>query len=298
MAKQGKVPRNKRKRLTEAQKRRNRVVKAIGRWNAKREKGSRLDRKGFWATYREVTAQYANTTEAVKAVRQGRFALSGKSVKGKAGAKGKAPKRPVRSRGNAPSTLRDVICWWDLETSLRQSDNESVLTRRGVVDWGKLGGFFEDDDLIILKFSDYGPNVPDYAFEWKDVTGIVTKLQGDTALAQAVSQYTSKGGQTSLSKIGSPQACFALNEDETLFSEGVFFFDLDAEAGSKGGAGGGARFEEDVPIPQSKIEEQVDAMTEEEVREMMSRMGYDVSKKKEDKKPAKKSTKRKGKKKK
>ena len=70
------------------------------------------------------------------------------------------------------------------------------------------------------------------------------------------------------------------------------------KAGSKGGAGGGARFEEDIPIPQSKIEEQVDAMTEEEVREMMSRMGYDVSKKKEDKKPAKKSTKRKGKKKK
>ena len=104
MSKRGKVSKSKRKGLTTAQKRRGRIVSAIGRWNKKREKGSRLDRKQFWEVYREINEAFPNTTEAVKAVRQGRFALSGKSVKGKAGAKG--PKRPIRNIGNTPWTWR------------------------------------------------------------------------------------------------------------------------------------------------------------------------------------------------
>ena len=104
MSKRGKVSKSKRKGLTTAQKRRGRIVSAIGRWNKKREKGSRLDRKQFWEVYREINEAFPNTTEAVKAVRQGRFALSGKSVKGKAGAKG--PKRPARNIGNTPWTWR------------------------------------------------------------------------------------------------------------------------------------------------------------------------------------------------
>ena len=56
--------------------------------------------------------------QAVKAVRQGRFALSGKSVKGKAGAKG--PQRPVRNKENTDWTwsVREWLgglwmrLWW------------------------------------------------------------------------------------------------------------------------------------------------------------------------------------------
>ena len=104
MSKQGKVSKSKRKGLTASQKRRGRIVSAIGRWNKKRGKGSRLNRKEFWEVYREVSAKYPNTTEAVKAIRQGKFSMSGKSVKGKAG--GRGPKRPTRTKENTPWTWR------------------------------------------------------------------------------------------------------------------------------------------------------------------------------------------------
>ena len=97
MSKRGKVSSVKRKRLTEAQKRRKRIVGAISRWNRKQGKGKRLNRKAFWETYREVSSNYGNTTEAVRAIRQGRFSLSGLSVKGRAsGTGGKKGKRPRR----------------------------------------------------------------------------------------------------------------------------------------------------------------------------------------------------------
>lgn len=97
MAKRGKVSKIKKKGQTTAQKRRGRIVSAIGRYNKKRERSSRLTRGEFWEVYREVSAGYSNTTEAVKAIRQGKFSLSGKSVKGQAK---KGAKRPTRNKEN------------------------------------------------------------------------------------------------------------------------------------------------------------------------------------------------------
>ena len=98
MAKRGKVSKIKRKGLTMAQKRRGRLVSAIGRNNKKRDKSSKLSRGEFWDVYREINAGYSNTTEAVKAIRQGKFSISGKSVKSK-GKKG-AKKKPARNKEN------------------------------------------------------------------------------------------------------------------------------------------------------------------------------------------------------
>ena len=98
MAKRGKVSKIKRKGLTTAQKRRGRIVSAIGRNNKKRDKSSKLSRGEFWDVYREINAGYSNTTEAVKAIRQGKFSVSGKSVKSK-GKKG-TKKIPARNKEN------------------------------------------------------------------------------------------------------------------------------------------------------------------------------------------------------
>ena len=97
MVKRGKVSKIKRKGLTKAQKRRGRLVSAIGRYNKKRDKSSKLSRGEFWDVYREINAGYSNTTEAVKAIRQGKFSLSGKSVKSQAK---KGAKKPTRNKEN------------------------------------------------------------------------------------------------------------------------------------------------------------------------------------------------------
>ena len=99
MAKRGNVSKIKRKGLTTAQKRRGRIVSAIGRNNKKRDKSSKLSRGEFWDVYREINAGYSNTTEAVKAIRQGKFSVSGKSVKSK-GKKG-TKKIPARNKENS-----------------------------------------------------------------------------------------------------------------------------------------------------------------------------------------------------
>ena len=101
MAKRGKVSKIKRKGLTMAQKRRGRLVSAIGRNNKKRDKSSKLSRGEFWDVYREINTGYSNTTEAVKAIRQGKFSVSGKSVKSKAQKGGK--KIPARNKENTVS---------------------------------------------------------------------------------------------------------------------------------------------------------------------------------------------------
>jgi hypothetical protein len=102
MAKRGKVSKIKRKGLTMAQKRRGRIVSAIGRNNKKRDKSSKLSRGEFWDVYREINAGYSNTTEAVRAIRQGKFSVSGKSVKskGKKGTKKGTKKIPERTKEN------------------------------------------------------------------------------------------------------------------------------------------------------------------------------------------------------
>jgi len=233
MAKQGSGTKRGAKKPTTAQKRRSRVVSAIGRWNGKRDKGSRLNRKEFWEVYREITGKYPNTTEAVKAVRLGKFALSGKSKKGKAGAKGaKAPKRPIRTWENGPTGLSGEFFWYDVDDQkegvILAVNDASVRLRSGkVIDWGKLGGFFEDDDVIILKFSDHSPLAPDYVFQFKDIVGIYQKIRADVALNNAYSKDSNNKNPNYGLAGFSPPPQFTINKNESVPSMGIWVFDMD-----------------------------------------------------------------------
>jgi hypothetical protein len=225
MAKRGKVSKSKRKGLTTAQKRRGRIVSAIGRYNKKREKSSRLTRGEFWEVYREVSAGYSNTTEAVKAIRQGKFSLSGKSVKSQ------AKKRPTRIKENTPSDMFDAFEWFFMREHFESVDRGSAKLRNGkVVDWGKLGGYFEDTDVFIFKMSDVAGD--DFVFMWTNLYAAYFALRGDTKMAQDIAPFSDKPMATNFSKF-SPQPQLILNVKESVFSEGVFVFDF-ALSGTSG----------------------------------------------------------------
>lgn len=219
---------------TIAQKRRSRIVKAIGRWNGKRETGSRLNRKEFWEVYRDIAKKYPNTTKAVKAVREGRFAL----------ALGRAPKsvkrktakiiRPRRTPFNEPTALSDVYCWYDIDDSFEgleaRVQNASVIDTKTKkkVDWGKLGGYFKDDDLIILRFSLYCKHAKDFVFEWRDRASVYPAIRSDGDLIKAFQKCFPSQNINSLSHL-SPQPCFRINEAETAYEAGLFVFDFASE---------------------------------------------------------------------
>ena len=263
MSKRGKVSKSKRKGLTTAQKRRGRIVSAIGRWNKKREKGSRLDRKQFWEVYREINEAFPNTTEAVKAVRQGRFALSGKSVKGKAGAKG--PKRPIRNIGNTPDLLKVDFEWFMMREFLDDVNESSkkVKTTGKIVDWKKLGGYFLDSDVLIFKTSDVAGE--DFVFLWKDLYPAYFALKGDTLLAQQIAPFTDKPLSLNFSKF-SPQPVLKWSPKKSVIGQGVFVFDF-ALSGIKGkitGYKGKLREDEDdKPLPIEKPSEEIRKKNEE-----------------------------------
>ena len=203
--------------------------------------------------------------------------MSGKSVKGKTGSgRGKGPKRPTRSVTNSPSGLFDTICWFEVEDDLLAVNQGSRRLKGGkVVDWSKLGGYFEDTDIIILKFSDYGAGVPDYVFEWKNIVGIYSKLRGDVSLARLVSQYTTKPNAQSLSGVGSPHPCFELNLNDSVLSQGVFVFDLDAGLVSQKPSGGGAPTR---PAPEGKVD--VESMDTKELEALKKMVEAELKKKK------------------
>ncbi len=266
MSKRGKVSKGKRKGLTTAQKRRNRIVGAIGRWNKKREKSSKLSRKEFWEVYREVSAGYPNTTEAVKAIRQGKFSLSGKSVKGKAGAKG--PKRPTRTKENTPNDMFDVFEWFMMREHFEAVDRGSTKLRNGkVVDWAKLGGYFEDTDVFIFKLSDVSGE--DFVFTWPTMDSAYFALRGDTLIAQEMAPMSDKPMSTSFTEF-SPQPQLVMNIKESVFSEGVFVFDFGL-TGTKGKLSGLAKSkvqEEDVPtLEVEKPSEELQEKREERKKE-------------------------------
>ena len=229
MAKRGKVSKIKRKGLTTAQKRRGRIVSAIGRNNKKRDKSSKLSRGEFWDVYREINAGYSNTTEAVKAIRQGKFSVSGKSVKSK-GKKG-TKKIPARNKENTPNDMFDAFEWFFMREHFEAVNKGSAKLRNGkIVDWGKLGGYFVDTDVFIFKMSDVAGD--DFVFLWTNLYAAYFALRGDTKMAQDIAPFSDKPMATNFSKF-SPQPQLLLNIKETVFSEGVFVFDF-ALSGTSG----------------------------------------------------------------
>ena len=221
MAKRGKVSKIKKKGQTTAQKRRGRIVSAIGRYNKKRERSSRLTRGEFWDVYREVSAGYSNTTEAVKAIRQGKFSLSGKSVKSQAK---KGAKRPTRNKENTPSDMFDAFEWFFMREHFESVDKGSAKLRNGkIVDWAKLGGYFLDTDVFIFKMSDIAGD--DFVFIWTNLYNAYFALRGDTKMAQDIAPFSDKPMATNFSKF-SPQPQLLINIKESVFSEGVFVFDF------------------------------------------------------------------------
>tara|TARA_X000001036_G_C20569684_1_gene762093 strand:- start:201 stop:1142 length:942 start_codon:yes stop_codon:yes gene_type:complete len=265
MSKQGKVSKSKRKGLTTSQKRRGRIVSAIGRWNKKRGKGSRLNRKEFWEVYREVSAKYPNTTEAVKAIRQGKFSMSGKSVKGKAG--GRGPKRPTRTKENTPNDMFDEFEWFFMREHFEAVDRGSAKLRNGkVVDWAKLGGYFEDKDVIIFKMSDVAGD--DFTFMWPDLYAAYFALRGDTKMAQDIAPYSDKPMATNFSKF-SPQPQLLMNVKESVIEEGVFVFDfgLTGTSGKLSGLKKTKETDEVTPLDTEKPSEELQEKREERKKE-------------------------------
>jgi len=235
MAKKGSGTTKGRKGLTTAQKRRSRIVSAIGRYNKKQDKGARLSRSEFWKVYREVNEGYPNTTEAVKAVRLGKFSLSGKGTAPKS--KKRKGVRPQRGWENAPTGIYGSFYWYDIDKAddrgvLIPIQNASVKLVTGqVVDWGKVGGFFEDDDVIILRISGYCPSVPDFVFLYKDVVGIYPIYRAKVANSAAYERCEEVNNQ-----IDSTPPVFSINQKQSIPSMGIWVFDL----------GGG--FDDDVEV--------------------------------------------------
>ena len=272
MAKRGKTSNSKRKGQTTAQKRRGRLVSAIGRFNKKRDKSSRLTRGEFWEVYREINGGHPNTTEAVKAIRLGKFGLSGKIVKGK-GQKGRKG-RPIRSKENTPSDMFDAFEWFFMREQFEAVDKGSAKLRNGkVVDWAKLGMYFEDTDVFIFKMSDVAGD--DFVFLWQNLYAAYFALRGDTKMAQDIAPFSDKPMATNFSKF-SPQPQLLLNIKETVFSEGVFVFDF-ALSGTSGRLTG---------LKKSKVTEDVSPIEVEKQSEVLKEK-REERKKEEDKKDKK-----------